>query len=162
MTRFRMIYQLLIELKDKIFYKLARCVLTSKLRVWYLKRCSGINIGKDMYLGENLTLTRSGTEDILYIGDRVAIAPNVTIITSSSPERSKLNRYNLAKQKKVIIEQDAWIGTGVIILPGVVVGEGAICGAGAVVTKNVPPYTMVVGNPAKILKILKEVNEDDV
>ena len=155
MTFFRITY-LFLELKDKIFYTLARCVLTSEFRVWFLRHCSGITIGRDVYLGENLTITRSGMKDILYIGDRAAIAPNVTIITSSSPEQSRLNRYNLTKRKKVIIEQDAWVGTGVIILPGIVISEGAICGAGAVVTKNVPPYTMVIGNPAKVLKTLKK------
>ena len=93
---------------------------------------------------------------IFYIGDRVAIAPNVTIITSSSPERSKLNEYHLARYEKVIIENDAWIGAGVIILPGVRIGEGAICGAGAVITKDVPPYTIVAGVPARVIRRLNK------
>lgn len=150
------LYRLIIAIKDKIFYELARYAPTSALRVRFLRCCSGTKIGRDVYLGVNLTLTRFEGGDILYIGDRVAIAPNVTIITSSSPERSKLNEYNLARYEKVIIENDAWIGAGVIILPGVRIGEGAICGAGAVITKDVPPYTIVAGVPARVIRRLNK------
>lgn len=58
--------------------------------------------------------------------------------------------------KPVIIEDDVWIGGGVIILPGVHVHTGAILGAGAVVTKDVPPYAIVGGNPAKVIRFRKE------
>ena len=53
-----------------------------------------------------------------------------------------------------IIEDDAWIGVNVIILKGLTIGKGAIIGAGSVVTKNVPPMTLVAGNPAKVIKEL--------
>lgn len=52
----------------------------------------------------------------------------------------------------VVIEDDVWIGSRVIILPGVIVGKGSIIGAGSVVTRNVQPYTIVAGNPAKVIK----------
>lgn len=54
--------------------------------------------------------------------------------------------------KKVIVDKYVWVGASVLILPGVHIGEGAIIGAGAVVTKNVPPYAVVGGNPATVLK----------
>ncbi len=54
--------------------------------------------------------------------------------------------------RPVVIEDDVWIGTRAIILPGVRVGAGSIIGAGAVVTKSVPPYSIVAGNPARVVK----------
>jgi maltose O-acetyltransferase len=54
--------------------------------------------------------------------------------------------------KLVVFENDVWIGARAIILPGVHIGQGAIVGAGAVVTKDVPPYAIVGGNPAKVIK----------
>lgn len=61
-------------------------------------------------------------------------------------------------QKRVVIGPDVWMGHGAIILPGVSVGTGAIIGAGSVVTKNVADYTIVAGNPAKLIR--RRVNED--
>ena len=119
-----------------------------------MRQCSGIYIGKNIYLGPYLILNRFTNEDTLSIGDRVAISPNVTIITSSGPESSKLKLKKLEKRKKVIIKNDAWIGTGVIILPGITIGEGSVCGAGSVVTKDVEPNTIVVGVPAKVIRKL--------
>ena len=54
----------------------------------------------------------------------------------------------------MVIRKNAWIGAGVTILPGVTIGENAIVGAAAVVTKDVPPNAVVVGNPARVLKIV--------
>lgn len=147
-------HELLPSLKNSVMYKLARIATTSDFRIFLLKQCSGIRIGKGVYLGPYLTLNRFTNSDTLIIGDRVAISPNVTIITSSGPESPKLKKHNLEKRKKVVIENDSWIGTGVIILPGVTVGEGAVCGAGSVVTKDVPPNTIVAGVPAKIIRKL--------
>lgn len=77
--------------------------------------------------------------------------------------------------KSVVIEDDVWVGLNAIVLPGVTIGRGAIVGAGSVVTKNVPPYSIVAGSPAKIIKkrfseeqikLLLEINwaswEDDI
>ena len=63
-----------------------------------------------------------------------------------------MRKQGLTKPKPVIIEDDVWIGTKTILLPGVHIGKGAIIGAGSVVTKNIPPYTIAVGNPAVVKK----------
>ena len=63
---------------------------------------------------------------------------------------------NTPKSKPIIIQDDVWIGRRAIILKGVTIGEGAVVAAGSIVTKDVPPHTLVAGNPAKIIK--KEVN----
>lgn len=59
-----------------------------------------------------------------------------------------------AVRKPITIGEDAWIGAGVIILPGVSVGRGSLLGAGSIVTKDVPEYTVVAGNPARVLRTL--------
>ena len=66
-----------------------------------------------------------------------------------------MNQQGSLPKQKVIIGDDVWIGTRVIILPGVRVGTGSIIGAGAVVTKDVPDYAIVGGVPAKIIKFRK-------
>jgi len=83
------------------------------------------------------------------IGCGVSISDNVSIQDSD-------NHYIIGNEDKmkqpIIIEDHVWIGKNVTILKGVTIGEGAIVGAGSVVTKNVPPATIVVGNPAKIIR----------
>ena len=96
----------------------------------------------------------------LSIGDDVMMAPNVTIVTQNH-KISDLEipmRLQTAPKMKVTIEDDVWIGTNAVIMPGVTVGKGsvigayAMVGAGAVVTKDVPQYAIVGGIPAKIIK----------
>jgi len=62
------------------------------------------------------------------------------------------NQFWCTEINSIIICDDVWVGANSVILPGVTIGEGAIIAAGSVVTKNIPPYAIVVGNPAKILK----------
>lgn len=149
------LFNYLISIRNKLCYRLTREAPTSYLRVWLMRCCTGVHIGKQVYLGPNLTFNRFTNEDVLFIGDRVAISPNVTIITSSGPESPILQKYGLEKREKVIIKNDSWIGAGVIILPGLTIGECSVCGSGAVVTKDVPPNTIVAGVPAKVIRKLE-------
>ena len=84
------------------------------------------------------------------IEDDVQIAANVQLISNNHDPYER----QILLCKPVLIRQGAWIGAGATILPGVCVGKYAIVGAGSVVTKDVPDYTVVVGNPAKIVKVL--------
>ncbi len=63
-----------------------------------------------------------------------------------------MDQQGFAEEKPVVIEDDVWIGSRVTILPGVTIGRGSVVGAAAVVTKDVPPYSVVAGNPAKVVK----------
>lgn len=104
-------------------------------------------LGKGTIIGDNAILdARCG----LTIGRNVNLSSNVSIYTLQHDHRDPLFRCN-EKQKKMSVEIDdrAWIGSNAIILPGVHIGEGAVCCAGCVVTKDVPPYTVVAGIPAK-------------
>ena len=95
------------------------------------------------------------------IGDNVLMGPEVIILTSGHNYESAdvlIREQGRLPEKPVYIENDVWIGARAIILPGVRVEEGAVIGAGAVVTKNVPPYAVVGGVPAKIIK--QRVKED--
>lgn len=72
--------------------------------------------------------------------------------------RKKFTEYELSPVERVTVGSDVWIGRNAIVLPGVNIGDGAVVGAGAVVTKTVPPYGIVVGNPAKVIKFRFEEN----
>lgn len=89
----------------------------------------------------------------IYIGTNVGIGPGVKIITSSHKSDSSLPvLHSELLFKEVIVESDSDLGVGSIVLPGVKIGKGAIVGAGAVVTKDIPPYSIVAGVPAKVIK----------
>ena len=110
-----------------------------------------IKLGRHVGLSEYCLLDGDGG---LEIGDFVRIAPHVTIFTFEHKIESrnlpiKLQGKNL---KKVTIGNDVWIGAGAIILAGVTIGDGAVIGANSVVNKNVSPYTVVAGNPIKLIK----------
>lgn len=98
------------------------------------------------------------------IGDNVMMAPNCKFYTRNhifADTGIPMNRQGLSDPKPIIICDDVWIGTGSIILPGVTIGKGSIVGAGSVVTKNVPAYSVVAGNPAKVIKQRKaDVSND--
>jgi acetyltransferase-like isoleucine patch superfamily enzyme len=101
-----------------------------------LNRWRGVNIGKDVWIGYDAIIETSHPH-LVTIRDRAAVGIRVTIIAHNREQRG------------VIIEEDAAIGVGAIILPDVTIGHGAIVTAGSVVTKSVPPKTMVQGNPAR-------------
>jgi maltose O-acetyltransferase len=82
------------------------------------------------------------------IGDRVLIASHVSIV-SETHDYTAHPMTETAVRKPVVIEDDVWLGTHCTILPGVTVGRGAVIGAGAVVTKNVEPFTIQAGVPAR-------------
>ena len=113
----------------------------------------GIKIGDYSGIGVNCSVRGP-----LEIGKNVMMGPDVIIMTSSHNVESTtipMNRQGSLSKQKVVIGDDVWIGTRVIILPGVRVGTGSIIGAGAVVTKDVPDYAIVVGVPAKVIKYRK-------
>ncbi len=112
-----------------------------------------IEIGDNSGIGLNCRVTGP-----LKIGRDVMMGPDVMIFTQNH-ETNRLDipmRLQTAPKKPVVIEDDVWIAARVIILPGITVHRGAILGAGAVVTKDVPEYAVVGGNPARIIKYRNE------
>lgn len=90
----------------------------------------------------------------LTIGDNVLIAAHTVVIPSNHifKDPHVLIRFQDETKKGIVIEDDVWIGAGCQILDGIIIGKGAVVGAGSVVTKDVPPYVVVAGVPAKIIK----------
>jgi acetyltransferase-like isoleucine patch superfamily enzyme len=127
-----------------------------------------IQIGDFCYLGEN---SRIWSSERIEVGNHVLISHGVNIHDTNGHPISKDKRKSHAMEiftnghprenieiasSPIIIEDNAWIGFNSIILKGVTIGEGAIVGAGSVVTKDVPPWTIVGGNPAKIIREIPE------
>ncbi|NCB55040.1 MAG: acyltransferase [Epsilonproteobacteria bacterium] len=135
------------------------------IRHFYLKKICKIKIGYDssiamncfvsgpfIEIGSNTVINRSTYLDgrvPLKIGNNVNISHQALIQTLTHDSQSS---HFICQCKPVVISDHVWIGTRAIILPGVTIGEGAIVAAGSVVTKDVEPYTIVGGNPAKFLK----------
>ncbi len=88
------------------------------------------------------------------IGDDVQIGPYVQLLTPTHPVDPALRRAKWETAQPIVIEQNAWIGGGAIVLPGVTVGENAVVGAGAVITRDVGRNVIVGGNPARIIRSL--------
>jgi maltose O-acetyltransferase len=107
-----------------------------------------VSIGNDVVINSFVHIWGHGG---VHIGDRVMIAAH-TSITSLTHDYSDNMRFNPAIKNKVVIEDDVWIGSNVIILPGITIKKGAVIGAGSVVTKNIDEYCIAYGNPAKVVK----------
>lgn len=115
-----------------------------------------IKIGRDSFIGESVVIRGQGGVDI---HDSVLIAPQAKILAVNH------NFHDISRPiieqgitgRGIVIENGAWIGAGAVVLDGVRVGRGAVVGANAVVTRDVPPHTVVVGSPAKVVKDLADV-----
>lgn len=132
-----------------------------------------VSIGEKTYIGNSTFICRTNID----IGNNVTIAwgswfydhdsHSLDIVERRQDITDELNdiragryfienkNWNVVNSKPIKICDDAWIGMNCIVLKGVTIGEGAIVGAGSVVTKNVPAWTVVAGNPAKVVKNLK-------
>ena len=110
-----------------------------------------ITIGKKCSINNFVQIANGDAE--IKLGDYVRIGPNVTILSSSRnyKKKNELILYQGVSHSKTIIEDDVLIASGAIILKGCHIGRGAVIGAGSVVTKDVPPYSVVVGVPAKVI-----------
>ena len=124
-----------------------------------------VSVGNHSYGELNISFFCENAGEKLEIGSFVSIAKGVIFILGGQhqtktfatfPLRAYFTRIdnNLDSQSKgpVIVGDEVWIGAGAIILSGVNIGKGAIVGAGAVISKDIPPYAVVAGNPAKIVK----------
>jgi UDP-2-acetamido-3-amino-2,3-dideoxy-glucuronate N-acetyltransferase len=114
--------------------------------------CDHTYIDEDVVIGDRVTI-KAG----VYVVDGMRVADDVFIgpLASFANDRFPRSRQPF-ECEETIIGRGASIGAGAIFLPGVSVGEGAMVGAGAVVTKDVPPFTVVVGNPARVVRAVTD------
>ncbi len=109
-----------------------------------------VEIGEDVGISHHTDLDGHGG---LKIGNFAMIGPYSQIITANHSFDSvdiPIKHQGICN-KSVLIGNDVWVGTHVVILPGVTIGDGSIIGAGSVVTKSIPPYSIAVGNPTRII-----------
>lgn len=86
------------------------------------------------------------------IGDDVQIGPNVQLLTATHPIEPEPRRSKWESSRPIRIEDNVWLGGGVIVCPGVTIGENSVVGAGSLVTRDLPPNVVAVGNPARGLR----------
>lgn len=108
-----------------------------------------IRLGKNVFINHNCSFLDIGG---ITIEDDVQIGPSVKLTSENHP-LDPADRKTVLLQP-ILIKRNAWIGAGATILPGVTVGENAVVAAGAVVSRDVPPNTVVAGIPAKVVKTL--------
>ena len=109
-----------------------------------------IRVGHRVFINQNCTLYDLAE---ISIGDDVMIGPNVSIITEGHPVAPS-QRRSYVIGKPVVIERNVWIAADATIIGGVTVGENSVVAAGSVVTKDVPPNTLVGGNPARVIRLI--------
>lgn len=128
---------------------------------FFFTNSTKLSIGDNVYIGPNATISGGGN---VLIGSGTIIGPKLTIYTAN-------HRYENATAipyddviiiKPVSVGDNVWIGGNVIILPGVSIGEGSIAAAGSVLVKNIPPFCVVGGNPAKVLKTRNAENYNNL
>ena len=127
-----------------------------------LHRMRGVKVGKQSHIARGVILDERNPE-LIEIGNGVAVTSGVMILCHQRDlSEYKPGMYAMHcpfKEGKVIVKDGAHLGIGCIIMPGVTIGEGAIIGAGSVVTRDIPPYCVAVGAPAKVIKTFVKTEE---
>ena len=145
-----------MDLVRYVFYKLAgvrvegRCIIYGPLTIRPVGGAKNISIGKGSFVN---TEVRFGCpKETIAIGRNCQIGPRVCFETMSHGMVYEPGKGRGRFSKPIVVEDEVWIGCGAIILQGVTIGKGAVITAGAVVNKDVDPYTVVGGVPAKLIK----------
>ena len=112
--------------------------------------------GADIEMGSGSNIGRSSwiSNDTVF-GANVMTGPEIIVLSynhATQMNGTPFNQQGYSSRSPVIVEENVWIGTRAILLPGVRIGRNSVIGAGAVVTKDVPPNSVVAGNPAKVVK----------
>lgn len=110
-----------------------------------------VRLGKNVFVNFNSVFLDTC---LITIGSRTLVGPNVSFYSATHPLDPAIRQGTRGPElgKEIHVGEDCWIGGGVIICPGVTIGRGSVVGAGSVVTKSVPDFTVVAGNPAKTIR----------
>jgi acetyltransferase-like isoleucine patch superfamily enzyme len=142
-------------------YKITNCTIDPSARIFSPVNLYGCTIGKDCMIGPFTEIQRGAVigdrtrvQSHSFICELVTIGEDCFISHGVMFTNDRLPPQSAEKWERTIVKNKAMIGTGAVLLP-VTIGEGAVVGAGAVVTKDVPDYTVVVGNPARVLRKLR-------
>ncbi len=135
------------EILERIFRSVGKnCIINPPFRC---------DFGTNIRIGDNFTgnfnLTILDEADVV-IGNNVFIGPNTSLCTVIHALRPEERNRGIMCARPIRIGDNVWIAANVVVLPGVSIGEGAVIGAGSVVTKDVAPFTLAAGNPARFIK----------
>jgi len=117
---------------------------------FYTAHGTDLRVGRNVFINQNCTIYDRGGVDI---DDEVMIGPNVSLITTGHPLEPSQRRAGVTASP-IAIGRNVWIATGATVIGGVTIGENSVVAAGAVVTRDVPPNTLVAGVPAKVIRTL--------
>lgn len=143
---------------NRIFSFFARNLFPAQLRMPFYK-AMGVKVGTGTKIAATVDIDMSAPE-LITIGKNVWVTRGVMLLC----HQRDLSQYEVGKPvmdcplkyAPIVINDGAHIGIGAIIMPGVTIGEGAVIGAGSVVTKDIPPYSIAVGTPAKVIKTFEK------
>lgn len=129
-------------------------IMDVKFFNWHHLGPKGLKIGKDCFLGDE---TLIDLYDRVVLEDQVTIAQRITVLTHTNVgyKDHPLQKFFPKTSKPVIFKSGSVVGAATTILPGVIIGQESFVAAGSVVTKNVPPRSMVAGVPARLVRKLK-------
>lgn len=122
---------------------------------FYCDYGSHIHVGKNFFANYNCTIIDVAK---VIIGDNCQMAPNVAIYTAGHPVYPDTRNSGYEYGKEVRIGNNVWIGGNTVICPGVTVGNNCVIGAGSVVTRDIPDWTVAVGNPCRIIRTITEAD----
>lgn len=134
---------------DKMFGKIGRAYLIEP--PFYCDYGYNIEVGDNFYANHNCIIL---DEAKVVFGDNVFVAPNCGFYTAGHPFDVTQRNEGLEYAKPIVIGNNVWIGAHVVVLPGVTIGDNTVIGAGSVVTKDIPPNVIAVGNPCRVLKTI--------
>lgn len=115
----------------------------------------GVGVGALLEIGDNVLINYGcsvGVTKHIRIGNRANIGTHVTLIDNSFHEIDPAKRNEAPPSAPVILEENVWLATRVIVLPGVTIGANSVVGAGSVVTHDIPPNVLAAGSPAKVIR----------
>lgn len=159
---YRLLKHLLVFLYRKRFKSCGKNVLYDPLSSFISYKT--IKIGDDVYIGPNAFI--SSSHSIITFGNNIMLGPSVSIyggnhiVNKVGFLMNKISKPSDLIEPNTYIEDEVWIGGNSVLLPGITIGKGAIVAAGSIVTKDVKPYSMVAGNPAKLIKM--RFTEDEI
>lgn len=144
----------LIRLKDHWFNNWAQKAPWGGLRKWLQKK-RGVKIGKNVHWGTNVVVDYP-YPNFVKVEDGASISGSDYFLTHCKPMKYH-EGFVESYVAPIIIHKNAWIALNVTLMPGVEVGEGAIVSAGSIVSKDIPPFTVAQGNPARVITDIAEM-----
>lgn len=120
---------------------------------------SGISIGDRTFVNVGLVALDVAP---ISIGADVMIGPNVQLLTPTHPVDPDLRRAKWEAARPIVIGDNVWLGGGVVVCPGVTIGADTVVGAGSVVTRDLPPRVVAVGNPARVVRSVDDTGAEAI